>query len=233
MNRQEFPENNGFCENILRSISFSFTRNGFSKRSMLDFRLSPLKTGAMTKMQTLSDCTTASSPKTLPEWGALYAEHQPALCGWLANRVGISRADDLSHDIWLRIADNLHKFDGKNFRAWMFTLARNYLIDYERSAAGKFQRKTSSLQSDTSGEKTQSHEPWVMPLEPEEDSEVSRLRSCLEKLDAVKREVIQVFLDNVSYDALVARLGITHQQAYRQLHTAKTQLRKCTEGNES
>src|SRR5659263_179994 len=42
-------------------------------------------------------------------------------------------AADVTQDIFLKIYNNLEKFkEEKNFTAWLFTISRNYCIDYWR-----------------------------------------------------------------------------------------------------
>lgn len=45
-----------------------------------------------------------------------------------------STAEDLFHDCWLRVIKDKRAFDGKNFRAWIYTIARNLSTDAFRKA---------------------------------------------------------------------------------------------------
>ncbi len=50
-------------------------------------------------------------------------------------------AEDLTQDIFLKLYNSLSKYDfRKNFTAWLFTLAKNYLIDQYRRT--KWEKKT-------------------------------------------------------------------------------------------
>jgi RNA polymerase sigma-70 factor (ECF subfamily) len=43
-------------------------------------------------------------------------------------------ADDLSGEVWLGVASNLHRFEGDaaGFRAWLFTIARRRVAEHRR-----------------------------------------------------------------------------------------------------
>src|SRR5271163_5200518 len=50
------------------------------------------------------------------------------------------RAEDFFQETWIRVLERGHQYDGKSkFEAWLFTIARNLVIDWQR------QRKVQSL----------------------------------------------------------------------------------------
>jgi RNA polymerase sigma-70 factor (ECF subfamily) len=63
----------------------------------------------------------------------LWRELQPALLRYLRGREPYA-AEDVASETWLRAAKHLRSFTGNEveFRAWMFTLARHALIDWQR-----------------------------------------------------------------------------------------------------
>ena len=67
---------------------------------------------------------------------ALWLELQPALLRYL--RVGDpDAAEDIASDTWLEVTRRLDRFTGgeREFRGWLFTIARHRLIDARRRAA--------------------------------------------------------------------------------------------------
>jgi RNA polymerase sigma-70 factor (ECF subfamily) len=72
------------------------------------------------------------------EWAvsALYRELHPRLARYLGARESRA-AEDLASEVWLAVAQGLHRFDGgpEEFRAWLFSIARRRLADYRRTAA--------------------------------------------------------------------------------------------------
>lgn len=60
----------------------------------------------------------------------LYACYRQPLYLFLLRRGhSESVAEDLFHDCWMRVLDQNSKFNGNNFRAWIFTIARNLSTD--------------------------------------------------------------------------------------------------------
>ena len=67
---------------------------------------------------------------------ALWLELQPSLLRYL--RVGDPHAaEDIASDTWLEVTRRLDRFTGgeREFRGWLFTIARHRLIDTRRRAA--------------------------------------------------------------------------------------------------
>jgi RNA polymerase sigma-70 factor (ECF subfamily) len=67
---------------------------------------------------------------------ALWRELQPALLRYL--RAGDpDAAEDIASDTWLEVTRRLDRFSGdeREFRGWLFTIARHRLIDARRRAA--------------------------------------------------------------------------------------------------
>lgn len=61
----------------------------------------------------------------------LYRTLQPGLLRYLTSMVG-SDAEDVASEAWLQIARDLPSFDGREFRAWTVTIARNRALDHLR-----------------------------------------------------------------------------------------------------
>ena len=66
-------------------------------------------------------------------FAVLWRSFQPGLLRYLTVKCS-SEAEDLSADIWLKVARALPTFDGdeQGFRSWLFTTARNRLTDWYR-----------------------------------------------------------------------------------------------------
>lgn len=67
-------------------------------------------------------------------WSDLFYMYAPSLIGFLRG-AGAPEPDDQLSEVFLQIARDLHTFDGDegNFRAWIFTIARNRMLDALRS----------------------------------------------------------------------------------------------------
>jgi RNA polymerase sigma-70 factor (ECF subfamily) len=68
---------------------------------------------------------------------ALWRELQPELLRYLRAAVDADAAEDIASDTWLEITRRLDRFTGgkREFRGWLFTIARHRLIDARRRAA--------------------------------------------------------------------------------------------------
>jgi RNA polymerase sigma-70 factor (ECF subfamily) len=85
---------------------------------------------------------------SLPEWfllreaklgdkeafGRLYQTYVDRIFRFVFFRVGQKRdiAEDLVSDIFLKTWEKLDTFDGANFQAWLYMIARNRIIDFYR-----------------------------------------------------------------------------------------------------
>jgi RNA polymerase sigma-70 factor, ECF subfamily len=69
--------------------------------------------------------------------GALLARYQNRLYRYLLRLVREpATAEDLFQQTWLRVAENIGKYDTRrNFDAWLFTVARNLAFDHLRRVA--------------------------------------------------------------------------------------------------
>ena len=67
---------------------------------------------------------------------ALWRELQPALLRYL-RAVDPGAAEDIASDTWVEVTRRLDRFSGgeREFRGWLFTIARHRLIDARRRAA--------------------------------------------------------------------------------------------------
>lgn len=70
----------------------------------------------------------------------LWKQFQPSLLRYLTIKAG-PVAEDLAADTWFRVLRALPTFDGDEagFRAWLFTMARNRVIDWYRGASRRFE----------------------------------------------------------------------------------------------
>src|SRR5271156_2944776 len=100
------------------------------------------------------------------------------------------RAEDFFQETWIRVLERGHQYDGKNkFEAWLFTIARNLVIDWQR------QRKVQSLDTLTDPAQEQplqiadTHQPSPLhaAISDERDAAV---RASIERIALIYREVV-------------------------------------------
>jgi len=64
---------------------------------------------------------------------ALFERHRTSVFGWIRRHANdATEAEDLYHDVWLRILRQTSSYRPGNFKAWMWRIVRNCVIDHAR-----------------------------------------------------------------------------------------------------
>jgi RNA polymerase sigma-70 factor (ECF subfamily) len=108
----------------------------------------------------------------------LWQELHPRLLRFLRGMDPVA-AEDVEADTWLVAARDLAHFrgDGHQFRAWMFTIARNRLIDWRRREA---RRRSVAVTPDVLSDHPAEDDPAVTAVDAlGADAAVALVRSCL------------------------------------------------------
>ena len=134
----------------------------------------------------------------------LWNELHPRLLRFLRG-LDPSAAEDVEADTWLAAARDLGTFlgDDRQFRAWMFTIARNRLIDWRRREA---RRRSVAVSPEILGERPAADDPAGLALDVlRADAAVALVRSCLPRGQA---EVILLrVLGGLDVDQVAAIVG--------------------------
>lgn len=148
-----------------------------------------------------------------------YDEHARPLLAWLATRVPRSDLEDVHQEIWTKVlARKAASFKGGSFRAWLYTLARNHLIDrHDKKPATPLLPDPEAAHVDV-----RQRSPLEIALDHEQ---CERLAASLAGLSDVRRRVVQMRLAGLGYDAIAADLGISTPQAHSHFFAAKRDLR--------
>jgi RNA polymerase sigma-70 factor, ECF subfamily len=140
----------------------------------------------------------------------LIEQYQYRLFRYLLYLTGnTERAEDFFQETWIRVLERGHQYDGKfKFEAWLFTIARNLVIDWQR------QKKAVSLDAMTDPEEGKGFEivdekaesPLQLFLQSESQD---RVQASLERLPAAYREVLLLrFQEEMQLDE-IARIQAT------------------------
>ena len=108
----------------------------------------------------------------------LWNDLHPRLLRFLRG-LDASAAEDVEADTWLAAARDLGAFHGddRQFRAWMFTIARNRLIDSRRREA---RRRSVAVAPEVLGERPAADDPAGLAVDVvRADAAVVLVRSCL------------------------------------------------------
>ena len=158
----------------------------------------------------------------------LVGRYRQALFSWFLGMTGSrSDAEDLFQDVWIRIIKNADRFKDVSFRAWMWQIARNLLIDFRRK------RKPDISLDDV--EDAEDHPlldslvaPDASPREALERTDLAR-RAMLAvgKLPAVQREVFLMRTQgDLPFNEIAKVLKIPLNTALGRMHDATTRLKQ-------
>jgi len=160
-----------------------------------------------------------------PSVDALVLEHSQPLRLWLASRVPRNDLDNASQEVWLRVSKHyVDGFDGNNFRAWLFQIARNYLVD------GSRRRRLTPVpdESEMVRPDQRAREPYEILIDRERRS---HLAACIEKLGEPRKAIVKARAAGMDYDEFAAEMNLSNQQASQYFFKAKQQLRECLESS--
>lgn len=170
----------------------------------------------------------SASPRLVRhDFDALYHEHARQLRLWLSNKVPNSAVDDVSQEVWLRISRAYHKqFDGRNFRAWMFQIARHCVATFHRK-----RKDMASLDEDgTPMQDARASESIIILIDRERRQSLS---DCMGRLGHPRKAIVKARLSGSPYEECAAMLGMTKQEAYSHYFAAKNLLRACMRSKQS
>jgi RNA polymerase sigma-70 factor, ECF subfamily len=149
----------------------------------------------------------------------LYLRHARRLLAFLSARVNRSDLEDIHQAVWERVWQRVPEgFHGGNFRAWLYQIARNYLIDMRR-------KKTPSTPGDEALEvagKDAGADVWIA-----EQERIAILQRCLSNLNSEAASLVRARLSGESYDEICRRTGWKTERAHKLFHQAKQELQTC------
>lgn len=149
----------------------------------------------------------------------LYQRHARLLLAFLASRVNRSDLEDIHQTVWQKIWQNLPKhFKGGNFRAWLFQITRNHLVDVSRK------RRPDELGE---GQEPVDDSGPDDPLADQERQEI--LGRCLEKMQKHLAEIVRGRLSGEDYTTICSRLQIKAARAHKLFFHAREQLTGCVQ----
>jgi RNA polymerase sigma-70 factor (ECF subfamily) len=128
-------------------------------------------------------------------------------------------AADVTQDIFLKVYHNIDKFkEEKNFTAWLFTISRNYCIDYWRK-----NKKYFSNQQELD-EKMGAHERTPEDQSVRE-SEIVELRKKIAQLDPELRVILILRdIEDLSYQEIASKFSIPEGTVKSRINRARLKL---------
>ena len=145
---------------------------------------------------------------------ALYLAHRSEIQEYLDRRLRCKEtAADLTQDTFIRLSEQMGRTPIANFRAYLFSSARNLFIDHTRRQE---HRKGETLDPQT----TVSFEPSTPTLEQAAiaHQQLSTLNNVIQNMPAPCRDVfLMVRVEGLTYVEIGQRLGIPAKTAYSRM----------------
>ena len=151
---------------------------------------------------------------------ALYQAYAPALLAFVASRLpDREAAEDLHHTVWVRFLAGPRDLAGEHARRWLFTVARNLLVDHWRRPEAR--KRAAELPPEFPAPEAEAADP---------DDRLARLRRCLAQLSPDYRAVVEARFAGESSAETAVRLHIAPALVDTRYHKAKDRLRACAGG---
>lgn len=143
-------------------------------------------------------------------WSSLFHTYAPSLIGFLRG-AGAPEPDDQLSEVFLQVARDIHTFTGDqaNFRAWIFTIARNRMLDALRS-----RKRRPITQEDMDGWAAVGEQPDLSTAELSDTvAQETDLYRMLDRLDPHERDILVLRyvadLDTATVGAIVGKRANT------------------------
>ena len=175
-----------------------------------------------------ADLLAAYAKGDVPCLDLLVERYRRALFSWFLGMTGSrSDAEDLFQDVWIRIIRNADRFKDVSFRAWMWQIARNLLIDFRRK------RKPDISLDDVEDSEDQPLldtlvAPDASPRDVVERVDLAkRAMQAVGKLPSVQREVFLMRVQgDLPFNEIAKVLKIPLNTALGRMHDATTRLKQ-------
>ncbi len=153
--------------------------------------------------------------------GLLYEAHQPAIFRYVWSRLQERRAaEDLTGEVFLRMLEALPRYRSSTtpFRAWLYRIARNLIIDWGRR--NRHDRVAAPAETQAGSDPAGGLEHTV-----ETRLSLEALRAALTQLEASQREVVTLrFLAGFSLHETAAAVNKTEAAVKALQHRGLTTL---------
>ena len=148
-----------------------------------------------------------------------YARYADQLLRFCQSRLGVTAAEDVFQQVWLKVLKQSQRFTGGNERAWLFQIARTTIIDWVRKKKPEPQSEVLDAAFDADARTVLDN------LVAGEDQ--ARFRHCLSQLAPEKRKLIELRVTGCSYQLISQQLAIAIGTVGSQYNRICEQLRHC------
>jgi RNA polymerase sigma-70 factor (ECF subfamily) len=166
-------------------------------------------------------------------FSVVYRRHKDTLYAFLVRQVSPQLADELFQDVWTSVIENVSGFrHDSSFRTWLFSIARNRVVDHLRTRKQPISIQQSQ-EDDPGYPGTRTSD--VTTLESSGEAALirqqarSQVRLCLEKLPCLQREAVLLKESGFSVKELADIANVGFETAKSRLKLAYKLLRGCLE----
>ncbi len=143
----------------------------------------------------------------LPPFERFYTEHRDEVLGYLARRLGGTRAEDAFQETFLRALRAYGRLEhGRHLRAWIFTIAERVTID-------EYRRRTAPLEPESAA--------------PDEEAAYAQLAPLTDGLPPTERAAVVLrYGYDLTYEEIGRALGSSGEAARQAASSGIRRLRK-------
>ena len=158
----------------------------------------------------------------------LVARYRQTLFSWLLGMT-CNRADaeDLFQEVWFRVIRHAERFNNVSFRAWLWKIARNLLIDFRRKRKPDISLDAVEDEDDIPlVEQLTAHDAGPAKA-VEMDDLTKRVMRAVTTLPEVQRDVFLMRVEgDLSFSEIAETLEIPLNTALGRMHDAMTKLKR-------
>ncbi|WP_122318168.1 RNA polymerase sigma factor [Pseudomonas cichorii] len=145
---------------------------------------------------------------------ALYLAHREEIQDYLDRRLRCKEtAADLTQDTFIRLSEQMGRTRIENFRAYLFSSARNLFIDHTRRQEHRKSEPLEVQDLSSAGQKTPTLERTAIA-----NQQLATLNRVIQDMPAPCREVfLMVRVEGLTYAEIGERLGISPKTAYSRM----------------
>ncbi|GFM86043.1 RNA polymerase sigma factor [Pseudomonas cichorii] len=145
---------------------------------------------------------------------ALYLAHRAEIQEYLDRRLRCKEtAADLTQDTFIRLSEQMGRTRIENFRAYLFSSARNLFIDHTRRQEHRKSEPLESQEMSSVGQRTPTLEQAAIA-----NQQLATLNEVIQRMPAPCREVfLMVRVEGMTYAEIGERLGISPKTAYSRM----------------
>lgn len=166
----------------------------------------------------------------LQAFGTLYSRHRSALYRYLARHVRERpAADDLFQEVWSRVIAHRASYQPRaKFSTFLYRIAHNCCVDYQRRASIRPHRPACEEELDEGGQQALCAPEGDLPEARAEQAELlARYRAALDQLPSEQRDVFLLYEQSgLNLEEIAAVTGVGAETAKSRLRYALAKLRR-------